>query len=216
MGNISKLPNQPTVETRDESALMKHHRKPAGKASSTQAQLSFIGEFEIWVTRKKVKNVNIRVKPPDGRIEASIPMRMPISQFERFIEDNSEWIRKARQKVLSSPSSRAEDASPEEKFEWRSIVEAFTPLLVERWESTMGVKCEKLVFRDMKSRWGSCQPSTGRICINTRLALYPPECLEYVVVHELCHLKERGHGERFKALMDLYLPDWRSRRRLLR
>ena len=54
----------------------------------------------------------------------------------------------------------------------------------------------------MTSRWGSCQPATGRICINVRLALYPPECLEYVVVHELCHLRERGHGPAFQALMD--------------
>ena len=50
------------------------------------------------------------------------------------------------------------------------------------------MKAQKLAYRNMKSRWGSCQPSTGRICINVRLALYPPECLEYVVVHELCHL----------------------------
>ena len=53
-------------------------------------------------------------------------------------------------------------------------------------------------------------------CINVRLALYPPECLEYVVVHELCHLRERGHGQRFKDLMDTYMPDWRERRAKLR
>ena len=58
--------------------------------------------------------------------------------------------------------------------------------------------------------------ATGRICINVRLALYPPECLEYVVVHELCHLLERGHGSRFKALMDAFMPDWRDRRAKLR
>ena len=63
---------------------------------------------------------------------------------------------------------------------------------------------------------GSCQPATGRICINVRLALYPPECLEYVVVHELCHLLEGGHGPRFKALMDAFMPDWRERRAKLR
>ena len=62
-----------------------------------------------------------------------------------------------------------------------------------------GVKAGKLAYRNMTSRWGSCQPATGRICINVRLALYPPGCLEYVVVHELCHLLERGHGSRFKA-----------------
>ena len=80
----------------------------------------------------------------------------------------------------------------------------------------MGVKVGSLAYRNMTSRWGSCQPSTGRICINVRLALYPPECLEYVVVHELCHLLERGHGPRFHQLMDHFMPDWKQRRDKLR
>ena len=80
----------------------------------------------------------------------------------------------------------------------------------------MGVKAGKLAYRNMTSRWGSCQPATGRICINVRLALYPPECLEYVVVHELCHLLERGHGPRFHQLMDTFMPDWKQRRAKLR
>ena len=74
------------------------------------------------------------------------------------------------------------------------------------------VKAKKLDYRKMKSRWGSCQPSTGRICINIVLALYPPECLEYVVVHELCHLLVPGHGPQFRELMDRVMPDWRTRK----
>ena len=99
---------------------------------------------------------------------------------------------------------------------WRAVVEACVPALVEAWEPIMGVKAGKLAYRNMTSRWGSCQPATGRICINVRLALYPPECLEYVVVHELCHLLERGHGPRFKERMDAFMPDWRERRAKLR
>ncbi|MFR1639341.1 MAG: M48 family metallopeptidase [Eggerthellaceae bacterium] len=79
-----------------------------------------------------------------------------------------------------------------------------------------GREGRQLAYRNTTSRWGSCQPATGRICINVRLALYPPECLEYVVVHELCHLLERGHGPRFKELMDAFMPDWRERRAKLR
>ena len=75
----------------------------------------------------------------------------------------------------------------------------------------MGVKAGRLAYRNMTSRWGSCQPATGRICINVRLALYPPECLEYVVVHELCHLRERGHGQRFKDCL-LYTSGSGTRR----
>ena len=185
------------------------------RTPKSEPRLEFMGEFEVWVTRKDVKRINLHVKPPDGRIEASIPRRLPLSELERLVEERSDWIRRSRERVAASPSSIAESASDEERAEWRRVVEAFTPVLVERWERVMGVRCGKLAYRDMRSRWGSCQPSTGRICINTRLALYPPECLEYVVVHELCHLRERGHGPAFKALMDRYLPDWRERRKLL-
>mgnify|MGYP001318615938 CR=1 FL=1 len=79
----------------------------------------------------------------------------------------------------------------------------------------MRVRSGKIAYRNMTSRWGSCQPSTGRICINIRLALYPPQCLELIVVHELCHLLESGHGPKFKQLMDLFLPDWRDRQAIL-
>lgn len=68
----------------------------------------------------------------------------------------------------------------------------------------------------MVSRWGSCNVKTGRICINVQLAAQPPECLEYVVVHELCHLREANHGPRFHALLDAYLPHWRDAERKLR
>ena len=95
-------------------------------------------------------------------------------------------------------------------------MEAFAPVLVAKWESVLGVKAGTLVFRNMTSRWGSCQPATGRICLNVRLALFPPECLEYVVVHELCHLRERGHGPEFWALVESCLPDYRRARRKLR
>ena len=80
----------------------------------------------------------------------------------------------------------------------------------------MGVHVGKLAYRNMTSRWGSCQTKTGRICINVRLAAYPPQCLEYVVVHELCHLLEPGHGPRFWALVDGFLPTWREAKALLK
>ena len=179
-------------------------------------ELVFIGEFEVWLRRKRVKNLSLYVKSPSARIEATAPFHMPISQIESFILQKSAWISRKQKEILSSPQGAAEDASEEEKRLWREVVSSFVPPLIEKWEPIMGVKAGELAYRNMRSRWGSCKPSTGRICINTRLALYPPECLEYVVVHELCHLLERGHGERFYALMDAFLPDWKERRAKLK
>lgn len=184
--------------------------------TATEAQLLVVDGLEVWVTRKRVKNVNLRVRAADGRVAVSAPPRTSDAFICAFVREKRGWIERQRQAVAASPRAQAATASPAEVAQWRAVVEACVPALVEAWEPIMGVRAGKVVYRNMTSRWGSCQPSTGRICINVRLALYPPECLEYVVVHELCHLIERGHGPRFQAAMDRLMPDWRARRAKLR
>ena len=83
-------------------------------------------------------------------------------------------------------------------------------------ERIVGRRAGELRIRDMKSRWGTCNISTACITINLRLAEKPPECLRYVLIHELCHLHEPGHGERFWKRMDAYFPDWKRVRKLLK
>lgn len=172
--------------------------------------------IEVVVTRKNVKNLSVRIMPPDGRVLASAPIHMPRAEIERFIYGKSAWITAKREAFLDSPQIRAEGATDEEIRQWRTVVQAGTETLLMKWEPIIGVHATKLAYRNMRSRWGSCQPATGRICINVRLALYPPSCLEYIVVHELCHLIEGGHGPRFKALMTRYLPNWKETRAQLR
>jgi predicted metal-dependent hydrolase len=81
---------------------------------------------------------------------------------------------------------------------------------VEAW----GVKLPPLKIRDMKTRWGSCS-SKGSVALNLRLIHQPIDLIDYVVLHELCHLKEMNHSPRFWTLMDRVLPDWRERRKRL-
>jgi len=88
--------------------------------------------------------------------------------------------------------------------------------LVQRYEPVMGVEVKELRTKDMQTRWGTCNARDARIWLATSLVHFPKECLELIVVHEMCHLLERGHGPRFKALMDRHLPDWRSRDALLK
>lgn len=186
------------------------------KAKEPAERLVFVDDLEVWIRRKRVKNLSIYVKAPDGRIEVSAPERMSQARIEEFVLQKVSWIRRKQEEILASPQSEAETADDATKKLWREVVASFTPALIEKWEPIMGVKAGDIAYRNMRSRWGSCKPSTGRICINTRLALYPPECLEYVVVHELCHLIEHGHGPKFHALMDSFLPDWKERRAKLR
>lgn len=88
------------------------------------------------------------------------------------------------------------------------IREAVSPLL-EKWEPTLGVKARRILVQHMKTKWGSCNPVTGNIRLNTDLARKPSECLEYILVHELLHLIEPTHNARFQSLMDRFMPRWR-------
>jgi len=86
------------------------------------------------------------------------------------------------------------------------------PALRGKWESVVGVTASDVRVRRMKTRWGSCNEQTGRIWLNLELIKKPPICLEYLVVHELVHLLERHHNERFAMLMDSAMPSWRQHR----
>lgn len=203
-----------TTPARGKTAFRGETASPS--RSKAEPRLLVVDGLEVWVTRKRIKNAHLRVKSPSGRVEVSAPLRTSDDFVTSFVRAKRAWIDARIAAAADSPRGQAEEASPEEQAEWKALVSACVPLIVEKWEPILGVKAGVLAYRNMKSRWGSCQPSTGRICINTRLALYPPDCLEYVVVHELCHLLERGHGPRFYALMDAFLPSWRESRAKLR
>lgn len=87
--------------------------------------------------------------------------------------------------------------------------------LLQAWEKKMGVRHTGLKVHRMKTRWGSCNVRTGGINLNTLLACWPQECLEYIVVHELAHLHEANHSPRFHAIVERYLPEWRERKKML-
>ena len=183
---------------------------------SPSGEIVVVDGIEAHIVRKRVKNVNLRIARDGSHVDVSAPSWVSDSEVEAFIRSKSAWIASHMAQAAQTPMARAAQATPEEVAAWREAVSACAPALVAAWEPIMGVKAGKLAYRNMTSRWGSCQPATGRICINVRLALYPPECLEYVVVHELCHLLERGHGPRFHQLMDAFMPDWKQRRAKLR
>ncbi len=84
--------------------------------------------------------------------------------------------------------------------------------MIAQWEARIGVQVAEWGVKRMKTRWGTCNIGAKRIWLNLELAKKPPHCLEYVVVHELVHLLERRHNDRFKAFMDQFMPQWRHHR----
>jgi predicted metal-dependent hydrolase len=87
--------------------------------------------------------------------------------------------------------------------------------LLAKWEARLGVRATQIKVYRAKSAWGRCAYSCGRITLSSRLAQRPIECLDYVVLHELAHLIENDHSERFWALLDQHLPEWPSVRATL-
>ncbi|HGO6072076.1 TPA: M48 family metallopeptidase [Burkholderia cepacia] len=93
---------------------------------------------------------------------------------------------------------------------YRQQIREAVPRLLEKWESSLGVKARRILIQHMKTKWGSCNPATGNIRLNTDLACKPPECLEYILVHELLHLIEPTHNARFQSMMEQFMPHWQQ------
>jgi predicted metal-dependent hydrolase len=134
----------------------------------------------------------------------------------RVVESNGPCRVEQRGKTILNLSARV-DASAEQRTAalrrwYRERMLPLVPPLVEKWESALGVQVAEWRIKRMKTKWGSCTPAAGRIWLNLELIKKPPRCLEYIVVHEMVHLLERQHNDRFLALMDKHLPQWRGDR----
>jgi predicted metal-dependent hydrolase len=97
--------------------------------------------------------------------------------------------------------------------EWhKQLLHAVVPGLIARWEPRLGVKVSRYYLQRMKTKWGSCSHVAGNIRLNTELVKKPRDLVEYVVVHEMLHLLEPTHNERFVALLSMHWPQWRESR----
>lgn len=125
-----------------------------------------------------------------------------------------EW-RGRRLELLIRPGTSQTRRSAILESWFRSQVRGEVAHQLGRWEKRLGVRAGTIGVRTMKTRWGGCNPKSGFIRLNTDLARKPRECLEYILVHELLHLRVPVHDAKFQALLDRYLPGWQHRRDLL-
>jgi predicted metal-dependent hydrolase len=96
-------------------------------------------------------------------------------------------------------------------IEWYRVqLKKQIPAIIDKWEKILNVKVDDWQVKQMKTKWGSCNIEKKRIWLNLELAKKPEHCLEYIIVHEMVHLLERHHNERFLYYMDKYLPNWRQ------
>jgi predicted metal-dependent hydrolase len=138
----------------------------------------------------------------------TVPMWLPDEEIERVIDEHRDWIAQERAKQV--PRLRLDPHAVSEVDARRAVRELVT-MLAEEEAEPLGVSYRRIQVRDQRTRWGSCS-TTGTLSFNWRLVLAPFDVLDYVVVHELCHLVEPNHSRRFWKLVERRRPDWRAQR----
>jgi predicted metal-dependent hydrolase len=138
----------------------------------------------------------------------TIPPWMDADEVERIVDRHREWI--ASERAKQRPRLRLDPRHVSEA-EARLAVRELVAMLVDEEAPYIGVAPKRIQIRDQRSRWGSCS-TRGTLSFNWRLVLAPFDVLDYVVVHELCHLREPNHSRRFWRLVELRRPDWRAQR----
>ena len=118
--------------------------------------------------------------------------------------------------IMTAPEGASEENRAKALTEWyRSELKRVLPTLLKQCEDRIGVEVNACNIKNMKTRWGSCNIPEKRILLNLQLVKKPVECLEYVIVHELVHLLEKNHTNRFRALVEKNYPNWKEARQLL-
>lgn len=183
-------------------------------AAVERTELRRAGGVEYTLTRKRVKNLNLRLAP-DGSVRASAPLRASGAAVDAFVAAHAGWVQKALARQKAAEAARAALPTPT-AAECLPLFEAVSERVFPRFEKVLGGKKPVLKVRDMRTRWGSCHPAKRQITLAARLALQPPQAIEYVVVHEYCHFVHPDHQAGFWALVESLLPDYKARRALLR
>lgn len=192
----------------------------------------------LSVQRKSVKNINFRMK--QGVLSVSAPIRLSEAMLISAIRARIDWAVAVHQTLTIQPPPSSNrlwgeyfdlqawicdhrlhtqkayrqfqklNDSAQMQWIYRHEIHERLPKMVQKWQSIVGKYASDIRLRHMSSRWGSCNVRTAKITLNTRLAVYPERCLEYVLVHELCHLHHANHSGDFWASVEKAMPDYRQ------
>ncbi len=171
---------------------------------------------EVKIIRSDRKSISVEITR-DCEIIVRAPYTMTTAEINGFLVKREEWIKKHYALMLESLKQN-EDLQPFTDDELEAMKLSLKPKLLEKIEyysKLMNVEYNKINIRPMKSRWGSCS-SEKNLCFNSLLALVPDCLIDYVIVHELCHITEMNHSPSFWSLVNKYIPDYADRRNQLK
>jgi predicted metal-dependent hydrolase len=218
-----------------------------------------VGDLEVEVIKKDIKNIHLGVYPPIGRVRLSAPMDSDTEKIRMFIVSKIPWIRKNQRKfknkerqtsrefidreshyfegrryllkveidetksnsvelnktsIKMSINANLDSIKRKEIFEnWmrRKLRIRLEPV-ISKWVDILGVNLTEWKIKKMKTKWGSCNKEAKRVWFNLELAKVDDYCLDYIVLHELAHLKYRNHGKEFTSILDTNMNDWQQRK----
>lgn len=168
--------------------------------------------MEFTIIRSNRKSVAIQINP-DLTITVRAPYRFPENEIKRFVKEKESWIQKHLMKMKERKEKYEKlgmhplTADEIQKLAQKAV--EYIPKRVEYFAKIIGVTYGRITIRNQKTRWGSCS-SKGNLNFNCLLMLTPPEIIDYVVVHELCHRKQMNHSKDFWKEVEKILPDYKE------
>lgn len=169
--------------------------------------------MDYTVIYEKRKTLSLSVQP-DLTVLVKAPNTLSEAEIDNFVQSHALWIEKAR-KRQSVRNEREATLTEKRIHELRALAETELPRRVEYFAEIMGVQPTSVKITSAKTRFGSCSGTNG-ICFSWRLMQYPTEAIDYVVVHELAHIRIKNHSPAFYAAVASILPDYKQREKLLR
>ncbi len=171
--------------------------------------------MEYTLIRSSRRTLSLEIAP-DLTVVVRAPRLCAKREIDRFVENHEAWIEKHRQRQRErQAAAAARQVSPEEEAALRREAETVIPDRVAYYSERMGLVPTGVRITGAQKRFGSCS-SKNSLCFSWRLMQYPMEAVDYVVVHELAHIRHHDHSPAFYALVEQYMPDYRQRQAQLR
>ena len=169
--------------------------------------------MEYTLIRSKRRTLALEITR-EARLVVRAPLRCPQRDIDRFLREKEGWITLHLARMRERREAHPEPTAQQEAALRQKAKEVLPPL-VERYAAVMGVRPAGITVTGARTRFGSCSPK-NRLCFSFRLMDYPHEAIEYVVVHELAHIRHKNHGPDFYKEIEDVLPDWRARNAMLK
>lgn len=170
--------------------------------------------MQYRLVRSKRKSLAIEVTA-SLEIIVRAPLFLSKGKIERFVEEHEQWAEKAIEKIKEKQKNRPPEPSEQQIKSLKERARELLPERVKFYSDIMGLAPCAVKITSAKTRFGSCSGKNS-LCFSYRLMQYPEAAIDYVVVHELAHIKHKNHGKQFYALVGKYMPDYKEREKLLK